>query len=161
MSVFTKPGTRAERLYDWLKKEMVGTELVFTGEHTNRLKTELELSKASHGWDLLRSLEDKGLITRTTKPGEKGIIVKFTKLDPAAETPAPPKSGLKSAAGHRTRAKGTKAKAAKPELTVSELIKKLDGEIARFEAQKKGLDAKIKSKTALREELAQTLRRRS
>lgn len=111
---------RMADLLSFLKKEIVGNELLFTADTARRVVEELGFRRASDAWNVLRRLEKKSQVTLKKKRFGKGIVVSFN----AGEEPQAPKS--ERPARHR-RSKGPNT------LTVPQLLHQLETEIASLE----------------------------
>lgn len=123
-----KPGSKLARMYDWIKAQMVGTELIFTREHIEQVMAELDIKLNTHVYDLLRTLNSRGHITRTKRSGkDRGFIIALPDSN-AASTPAVDK---RQKVKHRT----PKTASAVGELSVRELMNQLDGDIRRLEVE--------------------------
>lgn len=140
------PGGKLEKLYNWLKNEIVGPSLLFTVEHVSRLMTELPAGKQEYVWNSLQDLEKKGLISRTKISGEKGIIVSFIEKDPTEPTEA-----IKEKRTYRRRKKlrPKKTQSTGQELSVRELMEKLNARITQLEAELVEKRALLKSLTLM------------
>ena len=127
-----KPGSKIEKLYNWLKREMVGAELLFTSEHALQLVGELPVKKPEFAWNMLQQLERRDLVTRTRRPHQKGIIVSFINKNSAEPVATATKMKVRRRSG---KSRMAKALGASRELSVRELMDNLDIRIARLEAE--------------------------
>jgi hypothetical protein len=126
------PGARLDGLLRILKREMVGEELLVTGEFTAKVATELgiESGKSHYVYNILQRLEKRGDITRVKAAHGEGITVRF---NPNGKPAAAPKTAKKKTAAGRT-------KGIRKTQTVTGLL-------AELEAAIKAIDAKIESET--------------
>jgi hypothetical protein len=152
-----KPGSKVERLYNWLKREMVGAELLFTSEHARTQMGELSIGKPEFVWNMLQSIEGKGLISRKKRRGEKGIIVSF--VDKNVVETIGDDDAATTIATSRRRDKKKSTRKGRASLTVDELVAKLQSDVERLTAKKGKLDRQIKQKNALIDQLIDAGRR--
>lgn len=150
-----KSGSKMEKLFHYLKKEMVGSELIFTGENAKQLMSELSMGKPEFVWNMLQALEEKGLIHRRRLGYNKGIAVSF----PIAEK-EPQSEENRDPGNNRSKRSVKKSKqpsrAEKSSRTLNELISDLDTEI---EGLKKRLDSRTKLHGQLVAARAELMRR--
>jgi hypothetical protein len=71
------PGTNLARLDAWIKDNAIKGKLLFMSWDAEYLAGELRIKdkKKEGAWNMLRSLERKGLLTRTRLPKERGILL--------------------------------------------------------------------------------------
>ncbi len=135
-----KLGPKMERLYHYLQHQMVGSELVFTPSRAQQAMEQIEVRNREAVWNTLHSLERKGLIIRSRRPNEKGIIVTF---------PSPESSGQQSPDIKETKKTGerkNRGKDTKSEPTIADVLKDLLDEIDRLKSRRTKLDTEIKDK---------------
>ncbi|MDP4001816.1 MAG: hypothetical protein Q8P69_02100 [bacterium] len=135
-----KLGPRMERLYHYLQHQMVGSELVFTPSHAQQAMEQIEVVNREAVWNILRNLEKKGLIVRSRRPNEKGIIVTFPSPESFGQQSPGIKETKKISEGKK-RGKDTKSVS-----TIADALKELLEEIDRLKSRRIKLDTEIKDK---------------
>jgi|GEM_PF-3145150 len=153
-----KPGSKLGKLYNWLKREIVGTELLFTSAHAQQLTTELDVRSPGSVWIKLQQLDKKGLIKRKRRTGEKGLIVSFIDQNAAEVASDGNEAATTSAPARRMKKSTRKSKVHKTSLSIDELIAKLRSEVEELTARKGKLDTQIKQRKTLINQLTDASR---
>lgn len=130
-------GSRMAALLSFLKKEMIGNELLFTADHARRVVEELGFHNPMSAWNTLRNMEKSGQIIRKKKKRGKGIFVSLN----AGEPQAPTKKGKGST------------------LTVPQLLAQLESEIASLENTIAMKKEQLAQKQALYKQISTLARR--
>lgn len=160
-----RSGSKIEKLYNWLQREMVTSELVFTKESAHTLMSELFVNKPEIVWNMLQYLEErKGLISRKRRLGEKGIIVSFVNKD--AESPAAdgikatsPATGVRRPKEKPVKQRKQLRKKDSETLTVDQLLKQVKSDIDKLIEQKEVLEERIIQNGKFMEQLYAVSRR--
>lgn len=139
-----KLGLRMEKLYHYLQHQMVSSELVFTPSHAQQAVEQIGVRNREAVWNILRSLEKRGLIVRSRRPNEKGIIVTFPSSEPSVLQQS---SDIKET--KKTDKKKRRGKDAKSEPTIADALKELLDEIDHLKSRRTKLDTEIKDKERL------------
>lgn len=112
--------TRKPRMTDlllFLKKEIVGNELLFTADHARRVVEELGFHGVNDAWNTLRRLEKNGQVVLKKKKAGKGILVSLNANEPQVPTAEKPVSPKQTRRGKRSNT-----------LTVPQLLSQLETE---------------------------------
>lgn len=150
-----KPGSKIEKLAQYLKQEIVGTELMFTSEHARHLVTELSVGKPESVWNMLRSLERRRVIVRKRRSGEKGIIVSFRdSTEPVDED----KQSKAPRRGKREEPPNGEKASSSP--TIIDALGRVMKEVGDLRTERKKINAKIREKQAFFNQLKSMLPRR-
>lgn len=148
-----KPGSKIADFFAYIKREMVGTELILTSEQLRQLMEQLKVSKIEALYGMLKQLERKGLINRAKRKGMKGIVVSFPTKEKEPES-QPQQRGRRRGRSKRSEKRSKRMRGAeKASPTLDELISELGDEIGDL---KKELDSRTKlhdQLVAAREEL--------
>ncbi|MBO05679.1 MAG: hypothetical protein QF745_10375 [Planctomycetota bacterium] len=134
------PQQSAERKIDlflrFLRREMIGEELLFTPDMTKQVERELSTPRA-YVHQMLHSLERKGLVSLTKRSRGKGFKVSFST------------SGKTKRVVRRKR-RGSKTKD-------PSIIDKIDGQIARHESEIARHKSELARKQGLRRDVVKLL----
>lgn len=131
-------GSRIADLLSFLKKEIVGNELLFTADHARRVVEELGFHDTMSVWNTLSRLEKGGQLIRKKKKRGKGISVSLNTSEPQAPT---------------RRGKGSNT------LTVPQLLSQLETEIASLENTIATREKQLTEKKTLYKQISTLARR--
>jgi hypothetical protein len=142
-----KPGSKIERLYTWVKNEMVNDRLLFTNEHVGRMMSELNV-RHQQVWNMLQRLEEAhGVIVRKKTKGEKGLTISFPAPDKKSEGEKAPKPAHRLA---KPRTARKKAQTEEPLAAVTAPVNFTDDDmIALLREEVDALTQELKWKSAL------------
>lgn len=132
-----RPGSKMARILEWIKAQMVGTELVFTRDHIDQLLALLDVKKDIVIYDSMRLLAERGFINRTKRQGgDKGFIITLPSPNPASTSAANKPRRVRRRETQDSKTSHTsKTASAAGELSVRELMNQLDGDIRRLEVE--------------------------
>ncbi len=154
-----KPGSKLEKLFDWLRNEMVGGEIAFSGSHAQRVMDELKV-RNQQVWNMLQQLDKKKLITRKKAKGEKGFTISLVPRDAAKSEEVKPVRSKRNRTGQRKPLPSEQnnpatAIAVELPLTVDQLVAKLSEEVERMVKEKEHLENQIRAKNAMIDQIKQ------
>jgi len=137
-----KPGSKAAELLAFIKRELVGTEMVISREMTRQIAEQLKIKKSDSVYDMIRTLEQRGLINRKRQQGaSKGIIVSFPTTQSETESQSQQKRTRRPSRSKGSEKRTRRSNGAETSPTLDELISDLGTEIKGL---KKTLDARVK-----------------
>lgn len=92
----SKFGEKKAAAWQFLLRENVAGQLLFTADMARRISKELRVSE-SYPWDILRRFENEGLVKRTQRSREEGggILITFLSQKPERKEPAHPATTAK------------------------------------------------------------------
>jgi hypothetical protein len=142
-----KPGSKIAELFAFIKRELVGTELIITGEHIRQLAEQLKIGKIESVYGMLKQLEQKGLINRARRKGVKGIVVSFPSTQKEPETQTKQKRVRQTRQSKRSKRKSRRSS------RIEEASPTLDDLISGLGAEILSLKEKLDSRTKLHDQL--------
>ncbi len=143
-----KHGSKIAEFFAFIKREMVGAELIITSEQMRQLMESLKVGKVETLYGMLQQMERKGLINRARRKGVKGIVVSFPTPGSEAESlQSTQKRTRRQSRSKRSEKRSKRSRGAdKASPTLDDLISGLAKEI-------EGLKGKLDSRTKLYEQL--------
>lgn len=92
-------GLRVAQIRDYLLREKVGSEMIFTKESAEEVTREFGVNNG-HIYRTINRLVERGFISKRKKPGEKGLFLTFLSAPSTAKSKeevrksAPPNMGI-------------------------------------------------------------------
>lgn len=144
----TQGKSKLSLLFDHLRQDMIGSSLIIQQTQINEIAEKIAV-KPSRVWIMLCDLQKRGLINKTKNPGQ-GAGVTVSLPDKSEKTSVQEQVSLEAQSVSKpTRTRRTPSRVkqkATPELTLSESINKVEGEITEM---RKALRKKMNLLSAL------------